>query len=235
MKKILALAALMTIAATISNAADLPSQPQPYRAPIAASPAFDWTGFYIGVMGGYGWSNNANVGGFNVTDANLKGGFIGGTLGTNWQMGMIVLGVEADGAWSGINRTETDFLFGISVTLKDQIQAFGSVTGRFGVALQNVMIYGKGGYGWMDNQISGSALGVTVSESHFHNGWTVGGGVEVAFAGPWSVKGEYMFARYLNEPYTQLNGVTLGADVQTIKAGINYRLNAPPAAVTARY
>jgi outer membrane immunogenic protein len=89
--------------------------------------------------------------------------------------------------------------------------------------VQNVIVYGKGGYAFMDNQISGSALGVAVSESHFHNGWTIGGGVEFAFAGPWSLKGEYMFARYLNEPYTQLNGLTLGADVQTIKLGVNYR------------
>ena len=84
----------------------------------------------------------------------------------------------------------------------------------------------------MDNQISASAFGITASESHFHNGWTIGGGAEFAFAGPWSLKAEYMFARYLNEPYTQLNGVTLAADVNTFKAGINYRLNAP---ITARY
>src|ERR1700722_16880920 len=99
---------LVLLSATAASAADLP--PQPYR-PVVASPAFDWTGFYTGAMGGYGWSNNAHIGGLNVTNANLKGGFVGGTLGANWQMGMLVLGVEADAAWSDINRTETVFVF----------------------------------------------------------------------------------------------------------------------------
>jgi outer membrane immunogenic protein len=223
--------ALVLLSATAASAADLPSQPQPYR-PVVVSPAFDWTGFYIGAMGGYGWSDSATIGGIAVTNPDFKGAFAGGTFGYNVQMSQLVFGVEVDGAWSSINHTETDLIFGVPLTLQDKIQAFGSVTGRLGVAVQNVLIYGKGGYGWIDNQISFSALGLTASESHFHNGWTIGGGVEFAFAGPWSVKGEYMFARYLNEPYTQLNGTTLGADVQTIKAGINYRLNAP---ITARY
>jgi outer membrane immunogenic protein len=221
--------ALILLSATAASAADLPSQ-QPYRAPIVVSPAFDWTGFYVGVMGGYGWSNSATVGGIAVTNADLKGAFAGGTLGYNVQMGQFVFGVEADAAWSDINHTET--IFGL-LTAQDKIQSFGAVTARGGIAVNNVLIYGKGGYAWMDNQISASAFGLTASESHFHDGWTIGGGIEYAFAGPWSVKGEYMFARYLSETYlAAAGGVTLAADVNTFKAGINYRFNAP---ITARY
>jgi outer membrane immunogenic protein len=85
-------------------------------------------------------------------------------------------------------------------------------------------VYGKGGYGWAENQISATVLGLTASESHMHSGWTIGGGAEFAFAGPWSAKVEYLFARYSQETYlAALGGVGLGADVQTIKAGINYR------------
>ena len=143
MKKKFALAALMTIAATISNAADLPSQPQPYRPPVVVSPVFDWTGFYIGAIGGYGWSDNATVGGLAVTNADLKGGFAGGTVGYNFQMGQFVVGIETDAAWSDVNRTEN--VFGL-LTLEDRIQSFGSVTARGGFAVNNLLIYGKGGY-----------------------------------------------------------------------------------------
>jgi outer membrane immunogenic protein len=219
--------AAVFLSATSASAADLPQQP--YRAPVAVSPAFDWSGFYIGAMGGYGWSDSVTIGGITDSNPDFSGGFAGGTLGYNVQMGQIVLGVEADAAWSDINHTETIFF----ATAQDKLLSFGSVTARAGVAVNNVLIYGKGGYAWTDNQISASALGLTASEAHFHNGWTIGGGVEWAFAGPWSVKGEYMFARYLNETYlAALGGVTLAADVQTVKAGINYRFNAP---VTARY
>lgn len=222
--------AVILLFATSASAADLPpQQPSPYRPPAVVSPAFDWTGFYIGAMGGYGWSNSFTIGGIAVSNPDFSGGFAGGTLGYNVQMGQFVFGVEADAAWSDINHTETVFL----VTAQDKLQSFGSVTARGGVAVNNVLIYGKGGYAWTDNQISASALGLTFSESHFHNGWTIGGGVEWAVAGPWSVKGEYMFARYLNETYlAALGGVTLAADVHTVKLGINYRFNAP---ITARY
>ena len=52
MKKIVNLAALISSAATISNAADLPELQPSYRAPSVATPAFDWSGFYVGVIGG---------------------------------------------------------------------------------------------------------------------------------------------------------------------------------------
>lgn len=227
MKRLVFVFVLLSV--TAAKAADLPSGPPPSR-PIAVSPAFDWSGFYIGIMGGYGWSNSATVGGIAVTDANLNGGFVGGTVGYNFQMGQFVVGIETDAAWSDINHTEN--VLGL-VTFEDKIQSFGSVTARGGFAVDNILIYGKGGYAWLDNQISASALGITASESHFHNGWTIGGGVEYAFLGSWSVKGEYMFARYFNETYlAALGGVTLAADVNTFKAGINYRFNAP---ITARY
>jgi outer membrane immunogenic protein len=109
-----------------------------------------------------------------VTNADLKGAFAGGTLGYNVQMGQFVFGFEADAAWSDINHTETIFGF---VTAHHKIQSFGSVTARGGIAVNNLLIYGKGGYAWMDNQISASAFGLTLSESHFHNGWTIGGGI----------------------------------------------------------
>ena len=43
--------------------------------------------FYIGAMGGYGWSRSGG--------RDWDGGFAGGTIGANWQMSNIVLGVEA--------------------------------------------------------------------------------------------------------------------------------------------
>jgi len=226
MKKILALAALMTIAATTSNAADLPQQQPYYRAPGAVSPSYDWSGFYIGVMGGYGFADDATVGNLAITDAGLKGGFAGGTVGANWQMGQLLIGLETDAAWSDIGKSETAF----GVTAKEQIQSFGSVTARAGFAMNNVLIYGKGGYGWMDNKISASGFGLTLSESHFHSGWTAGGGAEFAFAGPWSAKVEYMFAQYFKETYLAGfggGGVMIAADVHTVKAGINYRFGGP--------
>jgi outer membrane immunogenic protein len=196
--------------------------PAAYKA--APSPAFNWSGFYVGVMGGYGWSDRATVNGIVTTGNEIKGGFAGGTIGFNYQPvgSMFVVGVEADAAWADISETTA---IGI-IAVKEQIRAFGSVTGRVGIASNTALFYAKGGYGWMNNEISATALGVTLAEARTHSGWTVGGGVEWAFAGPWSAKGEYMFARYSNQTYLAAlapPGLTLGFDVHTVKAGINYR------------
>src|SRR5665647_2068152 len=78
-----------------SFAADLPRPA--YKAPIYVAP-FSWSGFYVGINGGYGWGksswSNAVA---NTGDFTIKGPLVGGTLGYNLQTGSFVWGLEADG------------------------------------------------------------------------------------------------------------------------------------------
>jgi outer membrane immunogenic protein len=193
------------------------------------------SGFYIGAMGGYGWSSQlrATVGGvaFAASSSDLQGGFGGGTIGYNWQTSNVVLGVEADAAWSGIRWSQT----ALGVTVADKLQAFGSATGRAGFVANAALFYVKGGYAWASNQISASAFGVTFSQSQFHSGWTIGGGLEYLFMPNWSGKAEYMYADYRNATYLAAfapGGIGLGMTTHTVKAGINYHFGGP---VVARY
>lgn len=215
--------------AGVANAADIPA-PAPARAPVYVPPPaaiYNWSGFYVGAMGGYGWSNSQGN--------DLKGGFAGGTIGGNAQFGNFVVGIEGEGAWADIEQSAS--FLGL-VTATDRIQAFGSLTGRLGVALDNVLIYGKGGGAIASNKLSASALGVTLSDTQTHLGYTVGGGVEWGFTPNWSVKGEYLWAHYESKNYFASlipPGLPSGTfDVNTVKLGVNYRFgwNAP---VTARY
>jgi outer membrane immunogenic protein len=230
MRYILAVLALVGPVSAASAADVLPgpalAAPPAYRPP-PVSPAYNWTGFYIGAMGGYGWSQNATVAGTVLATNDIKGGFGGGTIGYNWQSpgSQLVFGLEADGAWSDI-KFNTPFFFG--TTFQEKILAFGSATGRVGFAADAALFYVKGGYAWADNRIA-VLLGSTIlgSESHFHSGWTVGGGLEYGFTPNWSAKAEYMYASYLKENYLATGvlapGIGLAVDVHTIKAGINYR------------
>ena len=96
-KILLTTTALIALGIAPAAAADLAARPYT-KAPAAAIAINNWTGFYLGAMGGYAQENSSGLG-------TLSGGFAGGTAGYNWQIGNIVLGVEADAAWADIGAT----------------------------------------------------------------------------------------------------------------------------------
>jgi outer membrane immunogenic protein len=226
MRKILFGAAALLASTCLASAADLPARTYT-KAPPMVSPAYNWSGFYIGVMGGYGWSSEATVGVTGIgaitgaTDA-IKGGFGGGTIGYNWQApgSPFVWGVEVDAAAASISYSEAVLPI---YSLDTKIQAMGSVTGRLGYAIDNALLYFKGGYAWADNKVSINSpfLGLTADDSQFHSGWTIGGGIEYGFAPNWSLKAEYMYVDLDTQSYFGV--LDLGTSLHTIKGGINYR------------
>jgi outer membrane immunogenic protein len=223
MKSILfAAGALMALTGTAS-AADM--APRTYtKAPPVTSPMYNWSGFYVGAMGGYSWSDQISTGGVATSSTDIKGGFGGGTIGYNWQTpgSMWLWSLEVDAAGSDVKYRETGFVGFIPVTIEDKIRSFGSVTGRLGVTAGAALFYAKGGYAWADNRVSVSALGLNVSESKVHSGWTVGGGLEYMFLPAWSAKAEYMYADYGSENYNIAGGNSLGLTTHSVKGGINY-------------
>lgn len=228
MNKIFVAAVAIVAMSAPALAADLGARRYTKAPAPMMSPATNWSGFYVGAMGGYGWSNSISasipgVGGATVNTVALKGGFGGGTAGYNWHApgSQFVFGLEVDAAGGSIGASATAF----GITGRDRINALGSVTGRAGVAFDSALLYAKGGYAWANNKISASAGGLTVSESKTHSGWTLGAGVEWMFAPAWSAKAEYMYADFGKERYAATvvpPGVDVGASVHTVKVGVNY-------------
>src|SRR5258708_28442449 len=95
----------LALAASIpASAADLP-RGMPYKAPAAYAPAYNWTGFYLGINGG-GAFGNSDWNGLGVS--NSPGGrMFGVTAGYNWQqMGSPwVFGLEGDLDWPNVKDT----------------------------------------------------------------------------------------------------------------------------------
>ena len=209
MKKI-GLGLLLAGFALPALAADLPAV---RKAENYVTRNFDWTGFYLGVGGGYGATT--------TEDLDMKGGFAGGQVGYNFQTGNLVLGVEGDFHWANIERTIGVGIADASAT----IQSFGTVRGRVGFAADQFMLYGTGGVAFANNKLSAGVPGFTLSDAQWHVGWTAGAGVEVAFNRNWSGKVEYLYSGFSSADY--FNGTIASGEVElsTVKVGVNYRFN----------
>jgi len=182
-------AGLMAVSmASPSFAADLPRPA--YKAPMYVAP-FSWTGFYIGINGGYGWgkTNWSNVFG-SSGDFNVKGALVGGTFGYNLQTGAWVWGLEADLDASWIKGSATNAFCG-AVGCETRNRWLATGRGRIGYAWDRFLPYVTGGVAFGNSKISAPA---GVSSNKTNVGWTAGAGLEYAFLGNWSAKAEYLYA-----------------------------------------
>ena len=250
MKKLvggIALGALLTAPAL---AADLPARvPVKAPAPVVAA-AYSWTGCYIGAHVGAarGETDVTDVDAYSagaipgtVTSADKTGIFGGGQIGCNWQMSQWVFGIEGQGGYMDIGETVplTATASGTRVGLRSG--AYGDITGRLGIAFNQVLAYGKGGVAFYGTIPHFSTVTGSFSRSEIDNfnvGWTVGGGLEFRVAPNWSVKGEYQFYRFSNADFTVFNAggtpfrFNQDLDIHTVKFGVNYYFGGP---VVARY
>ena len=218
-RSVLAAFGLVAAMAVPAAAADIP-RGVPYRAPAYVT-AFNWTGFYAGLHGGYGWSGSDGI--------DLRGGFIGGQFGYNWQGAGSpwVFGLEFDSAWADLGRTSSVASPVGVLSVTSDANYVGSLRVRGGYAWDRTLVYLTGGLGWIRNEITVNATVAPflagATDSHTHIGGVIGAGVEQAFAPNWSGKVEYLYAGYNSQTYfSSLGGVSLDASNHTLKAGVNY-------------
>ena len=220
MKRILLAAAALLAATSLSSAADLARRP--YAMPVAP-PVFNWTGFYLGVNGGYGWVDNdiTGVGG----TGQLKGGFVGGQLGYNWQHpSNWVFGVEADAQWADMKRTDTATMGPAVFSLEQRFENFGTFRGRLGYAFNNVLLYGTGGWAFANEKGTASiavpGFFAAASISNFLSGYAAGAGIEWAFLPNASVKVEYLHLGFDTNNF--MGVLPVQTNVDTVRIGVNY-------------
>ncbi|MGC1466577.1 MAG: outer membrane protein [Pseudolabrys sp.] len=201
MKKFVCAAVTVMAAAACSSAmaADFP-RGQPY----SPAPAYyNWAGPYAGVNLGYQWGEIAN----NPTQpSGVEGGL---QAGYNWQNGQFVFGAEADLQASGADDTFAPWKF--------SNPWFGTVRGRAGIAMNNILFYGTLGLAF--GELKGENL--LLEESKTHGGWAGGLGVEVGFNRNWSARVEYLYMDLSNRAYS-ITGAQNGLQSNMIRFGINY-------------
>jgi outer membrane immunogenic protein len=239
----------LAVAATClaARAADLP---RAFRAPAVRLPAetsvyLGWSGFYLGLNAGGGIANIESVFGtpgnpaFASVNNSLPGGIGGGQAGFNWQTGVTVLGAEADLQASGLRGglaapcSAGICALGLTATYNQKVPWFGTARGRLGVAGSGWLIYVTGGYAYArletDAFASAGPVSALVRFNETRNGWTTGGGVEIAIAPSWSAKLEYLYLDFGHAStaivFTGLPTISDNArfTMNVVRAGLNYR------------
>ena len=171
-----------------ARAADLPAE-SVYKGGPLIVPVYDWTGFYLGISGGYSRGNASNS--YTLTgfppftgSTQMNGGEFGGQAGFNWQAGRsFVIGFEADlqGTWQngtdsppGV-RTTTTCNPGIlslipcptTITLgvDEKLRWFGTARARVGfLPWDHVMLFVTGGaaFGEVESTASITSSATTI-------------------------------------------------------------------------
>jgi outer membrane immunogenic protein len=228
-----------------AQAADLP-----VRAPVAAAPVYSWTGLYIGANVGFGVAADRGrvivpaVSGLPSFDLAPRGALGGGQIGYNWEIGGWVVGVEADIQGTGIDRSANCVFTctpAANIGVSQELPWFGTVRGRLGSPLGNLMIYNTGGlaYGSVKTHINETALGGigTANFEQTRTGWTLGSGVEANLGNNWIGRVEYLYIDFghVSGTITGTNHAFVGdAQQHVFRVGASYKFGpaAPPPSTT---
>ena len=249
------------VASVMSFATTVPAS----AADVSVPTGVEWSGFYAGVNAGAAMSSGDLTSATEYTDTGYFDGSSvtsidkagkadydetsftgGGQIGYNFQHDNLVIGVEGDLNYLGLNTSDSASAVypccaPDSFTVKQDLSVdwLATARGKLGVAVNQVLLYGTGGlaFGNVDHHghfsdtfepysfDSGSCSGV-------RTGWTAGAGIEWMMVENASLKLEYL--------YYDLGSVSAGSTVpgydnkfhneadvsgSIIRAGFNWYIN----------
>ncbi|MCK1718506.1 outer membrane beta-barrel protein [Bradyrhizobium sp. 141] len=233
-----------------ASAADLAARPYT-KAPAPIAAMYDWSGFYIGVNGGGGWSRNCwdivtNILGAAVVPPvsegchTASGAAVGGQLGYRGQSGAWVFGLEGQGDWANLSGSNgPSLLAGGGGSDRTKIDAFGLVTGQVGYAWSNVLFYVKGGGIVASDKYEGfiTATGFVFDKaSETRWGGAVGAGLDFGVAPNIVVGVDYVHgfmgsrnnSFYFTGPLGAFSRTDrISQDIDIVTARVSYRFGGP--------
>ena len=190
----------------------------------AADKTYDWSGIYLGASAGYAWGDQewklkgAQYWGPDDGEANFKPSQfeVGGHLGAQYQWRWLVIGGEA-GIYKGPYEkdSQTSPYSPATDEWTADIYLIAKGTFKVGLAYKRLLTYAKGGYAGalIDTKVKLNTTGYEERTIEWHNGWTVGGGIEYALTKHLIIGAEYNYIDLLSKTHTHKVG--------TYKAKVN--------------
>lgn len=195
-----------------------------YHEPMAP---VDWTGLYVGVAGGGGiidYDTEVLGGVLGIDGFGGEGALVEGTVGFDYQINSLVLGVLADVHWSNL-RSDASVLGGLATASLETQWGF-DVLGRGGVlATDRTLLYALLGYSWeeFEGNLSIPVAAVDLTADEEASGWTLGAGIEVLATNNLSIKGEYRFTGFEDFDFGTGGILSMEGNRHTGRLGVNYR------------
>jgi outer membrane immunogenic protein len=172
-KSIACIAALLAFGTAGATAEEMAVPPSQFITSTRV-PYLPWTGFYVGINGGFAWGNSSVAFAANdpaafagtcgakgtptgqcITSVDFRrdGAVAGGQFGYNWQVNSLwLVGAEADFQWANLDGSvSSPFRLGnvgaTNMVASQTVDSFGTVRARAGVVLMPpLVLYGTGGF-----------------------------------------------------------------------------------------
>lgn len=198
---------------------------------IPLEQGIDWSGFYVGAHGGYGWGSadaEFTSGDAGAVDLDPDNAFVGGQIGYNYVFGNgLLVGVEADYSFGKLSDSANVTTF-FPTTVTTEVDKMASVRGRLGYAMGSFLPYVTAGWAWADVERSSSFVFFDTpfneSDSLSFNGWTAGVGLEYAVTSDWSIGAEYRYTDFGSETFDfTFVDSEVDLDLHTVRFAVNYR------------
>ena len=227
-------------------AAEMAVKARPYVPQV-----YNWTGCYVGVEGGGAWGRSKHsavtepgfgtVGDF-TPFFTIRGGLAGGEAGCNATIGdnaygVWVMGAEFDMSWTNKKGSSPQsglagVLGGTTAFLDETRERWISTSRvRIGPSWDRWWAYVTGGFATAGVRatVTGPFFGA-VDDTKTLFGWTAGVGVEYAWWDTWSIKVEYLYARFENRSFFDIPPVgvalpttrELNIDDHIVRVGLNW-------------
>lgn len=214
--------------------------------PVAYTPAFSWTGAYVGLHAGFGVGDTqGNINDIPIdlsSDYDVNGALYGGQIGYNWQTGNLVLGIAGSLSGSEIDGTDgtcQDFII-ITADCERELNWLATLTGKIGFASGRTMIYAMGGIAWGEIETNVDVNVVlppiivgtvaTINGEETHTGWVAGLGIQHALTKNLIIGIEYAHIDLGDEDQNlSINGTPLGLssdvemEIDTINLSVNWK------------
>lgn len=208
-------------------------------------PTISWTGFSVGVHGGYSWADvdfpGAPAYPAGPPRPSLGGGFAGiqGTAAV--EVNRVVLGLTADVSFAGLKETVRD---GNYLTETTKIDQFGTVRGMIGYSFGRFLPYATVGFAWADGSYGATCPDQAAvlfggcskpgprsyRDSFTMTGIAWGGGFKYAINQNWSVGAEYVRMNFDDKSFTNgplaswaASQQKINADFDSIRATVDFR------------